>query len=86
MVGIVQEDEKPRKRKFGSQVVSFADEEEVINPGDRLCVWGGGGEEVGDEVVTSMLYLCTVSKSRGCGSLHREISKYGSNYCDSRKG
>lgn len=34
MVGIVQEDEKPRKRKFGSQVVSFADEEEVINPED----------------------------------------------------
>eukprot|EP00731_Ephydatia_muelleri_P031847 Em0023g354a len=33
MVGI-QEDEKPRKRKFRSQAVNFADEEEVINPED----------------------------------------------------
>lgn len=33
MVGI-QENEKPRKRKFRSQKVTFADEEEVINPED----------------------------------------------------
>ena len=39
MVGI-QEDERPRKRRYRANSVSFSDQEEIINPGTCLCVRG----------------------------------------------